>query len=104
MNFEPDYYKRLGISENAPEEVIKASYRALAKKYHPDVNSSAEASETFKKLTDAFDYLSDSKMRHDYDSYLMKHKLDNGEVRKVGWPTFLLSRGKSKEKSMANFS
>ncbi|WP_246415575.1 J domain-containing protein [Lactovum miscens] len=97
MNFEPDYYKRLGISENAPEEVIKASYRALAKKYHPDVNSSADASETFKKLTDAFDCLSDSKRRHDYDSYLMKHKFENGEFAKSDGPLFYSQEVKVKK-------
>lgn len=36
MNFEKDYYGILGVLPNAPVDVIKAVYRALAKRYHPD--------------------------------------------------------------------
>ncbi|SCJ05945.1 Chaperone protein DnaJ [uncultured Ruminococcus sp.] len=34
-----DYYNILGVNVNSPNEVIKAAYKALAKKYHPDIRS-----------------------------------------------------------------
>ena len=49
-----DPYKILGISRDAEPEVIKAAYRALARKYHPDVNSSPEAEDEFKVISDAY--------------------------------------------------
>ena len=39
-----DYYKILGVDKNATKEDVKAAYKRLAKKYHPDVSSDADAS------------------------------------------------------------
>jgi DnaJ-class molecular chaperone len=60
-----DYYKILEIEENFTEDVLKKKYRELSKKYHPDVNPSG--SETFKDISEAYDILSDTNKRRQYD-------------------------------------
>jgi len=63
-----DYYQILGIDENAGEKEIKSAFRKLAKTYHPDRNpGDREAEERFKEINEAYDVLSDSKKRKQYD-------------------------------------
>jgi hypothetical protein len=63
-----DYYKVLGVSRNASQREIKAAYRKLARKYHPDLNPRRKsAEERFKKLREAYDVLSISERRQEYD-------------------------------------
>jgi len=50
-------YKLLEIEENASKEDIKRAYRRLAKKWHPDVNNSPDATEKFKKINEAYQTL-----------------------------------------------
>ncbi|HEY6327834.1 MAG TPA: molecular chaperone DnaJ, partial [Blastocatellia bacterium] len=65
-----DYYSVLGVSRDAKPEDIKKAYRRLARKYHPDVNpGDRSAEERFKKVSEAFEVLSDSKKREVYDRY-----------------------------------
>ena len=53
-----DYYEVLGVDKNANDDTIKKAYRALAKKYHPDMNpGNAEAEQKFKEINEAFDVL-----------------------------------------------
>lgn len=65
----PDkYYKTLGVSKDATDIEIKTAYRQLAKKYHPDSNlDNKEAEEIFKELNEAYDVLSNSQKRQQYD-------------------------------------
>ncbi len=63
-----DYYEILGLTRTATEKEIKAAYRKLAKKYHPDVNKAADASEKFKDVNEAYEVLSDPQKRQRYDS------------------------------------
>ena len=58
-NNKRDYYEVLGLSKSASEQDIKKAYRALAKKYHPDVNKAADAEEKFKEINEAYEVLSD---------------------------------------------
>ena len=64
-----DYYKTLGVSENATKEEIKKAYKKLAKKYHPDINKDIEAGEKFKKINEAASILGDDEKRAQYDQY-----------------------------------
>ena len=52
-----DYHKVLGLSQGATSKQIKAAYRKLALKYHPDRNSSSGAKQLFQDITEAYDYL-----------------------------------------------
>jgi curved DNA-binding protein CbpA len=61
------YYAILGVSEGATYREIRTAFRRLAKKYHPDVNSSLYAEETIKKINAAFEVLSDKEKRRQYD-------------------------------------
>src|SRR5512134_1941196 len=61
-----DYYKILGVRRDADEKAIKAAYRKLARKYHPDVNKGA--AERFKEIAEANAVLSDPEKRKRYDT------------------------------------
>ena len=61
------YYAILGVSEKASYPEIKRTYRRLARKYHPDRNSSAFAEDMIKKINAAFEVLSDETKRTQYD-------------------------------------
>ena len=63
-----DYYHILGVRSNASEDEIKRAYRKLALQYHPDRNpGSKEAEDKFKEINEAYEVLSDSRKRADYD-------------------------------------
>ena len=65
-----DYYEVLGVGKNADDTEIKKAYRALAKKYHPDVNpGNAEAEAKFKEASEAYAVLSDPDKRRQYDQF-----------------------------------
>jgi molecular chaperone DnaJ len=63
-----DYYKILGVKRNANDTEIKAAYRELAMKYHPDRNPDNPGAESkFKDANEAYNVLSDPKKRAEYD-------------------------------------
>lgn len=62
---EEDLYKILNISENAPFEEIKKSYRKLSLTHHPDKNGGEDV--IFKKISNAYSILSDPEKRQEYD-------------------------------------
>ncbi len=64
-----DYYEVLGVSKDADHDTIKKAYRTLAKKYHPDINKSADAPEKFKEVQEAYEVLSDETKKNLYDRY-----------------------------------
>lgn len=62
-----DYYKILGIERTADNNEIKKAYHILAMKYHPDKNSDS-SDEIFKKITEAYEVLSNQTKRTEYDN------------------------------------
>lgn len=65
-----DYYEVLGVDKNADDAALKKAYRALAKKYHPDMNpGDKEAEKKFKEASEAYAVLSDPEKRRQYDQF-----------------------------------
>ena len=66
-----NYYEVLGVERGADEGAIKKAYRDLALKYHPDRNSDDKdaATEKFKEASQAYEILSDSEKRSQYDNF-----------------------------------
>lgn len=62
-----DYYQIMGVNRDASQEEIKRAYRKLARKYHPDVSSEADAEKHFKELGEAYEVLKDPEKRAAYD-------------------------------------
>ena len=92
-----DYYKILGVSEQAGDEQIKQAYRKLAKKYHPDLNpNNPEAEEKFKNIVEAYETLGDADKRKEYD--LKRKKPGTGRSSEN------TASAKTPDKNMADFT
>jgi len=76
---EKSYYDILEISANATEAEIKKAYRTLALKWHPDKNPNnlKEAEKRFKEISEAYEVLSDSKIKQNFCCSFFKHKFIN---------------------------
>jgi len=80
-----DYYEVLGLPRSAPDREIKRTYRRLARRYHPDVNPGDKAAEArFKDVTEAYEVLSDSQKRAEYDQF--GHRTAAGPGPRPGGP------------------
>lgn len=81
------YYEILEVSENASQEVIHMAYKALAKRYHPDlfIGDSAFAEEQMKRINAAYQVLSDANRRRGYDDFLRwERRMAEGAEGKQG--------------------
>lgn len=79
-----DYYQILGIDRSANNNEINKAFRILAKKYHPDINKSSDASNKFIELYEAYEILKDQEKRKEYDrliyrNYAKKNSSDRNE-------------------------
>lgn len=64
-----DPYRVLGVSASASDAEIRSAFRALAKKYHPDMNPGDKAAEdSFKRINQAYDIIGDAEKRKQFDS------------------------------------
>lgn len=74
-----DPYIVLGIAPQASDDEIKAAYRRLAKKYHPDVvKDNSESKEKMYEIQAAYEVIGDSKKRKEYDEDVQKAWQRNG--------------------------
>lgn len=65
-----DYYKTLGVEKTVGKEELKKQYRKLARKFHPDVNTSDKnAGLRFGEISEAYEVLSDDEKRQKYDAF-----------------------------------
>ncbi len=98
-----DYYKILGVDETAELKDIKKAYRKLALKFHPDVNSQANASDKFKEIGEAYEVLKDSTKRAEYDQLKKYGGSSNDFDMPPGWRSGS-NQGGSHGGSSADFS
>ncbi|NXO78968.1 DNJB8 protein, partial [Sitta europaea] len=87
-----DYYKVLGVQENASQEDIKKSYHKLALKWHPDKNpkNKEEAEMKFKEIVEAYEILSDPEKRLCYDKSVEESRACR-ERAAAGYDSFFCS-------------
>lgn len=64
-----DYYQLLGVARDADATAIKKAFRQRARELHPDVNDAPDAEDQFRKVTEAYEVLSDDERRSIYDRY-----------------------------------
>ncbi len=88
---EKDLYAVLGVARDASEDEIRKAYRNLARKYHPDLNPDDRvAEERFKEISQAYEVLSDTKKRQNYNEF-GAHALDpnfNAEAARAAQHSF----------------
>jgi DnaJ-class molecular chaperone len=98
-----DPYETLGVKRDADETAIRAAYRKLAKRYHPDLNpGNAEAAERFKQINAANDILSDPEKRARFD----RGEIDasgNETPRGPTWRDFAEAAGREKYRAQSSF-
>lgn len=82
-----DYYQILQVTSNATEKDIKAAYRKLAKKYHPDViKDDPDGNKKMYEIQEAYGVLGDEEKRKQYDAARTGDRERNREARKKGDP------------------
>ena len=77
-----DYYVVLGIAEDADEETIRSAFRALARRYHPDVGAGSSPIE-FQRAREAYETLADPERRRRYDRQLRASRVQPVVIREV---------------------
>lgn len=98
-----NYYKTLGVNKNATLQEIKTAYRKLTLKFHPDRNSSPDASKIFIEITEAYEVLRDETKRAQFDSFFRNETTSdiNKNVYQDKWQKY--GKEKATEYSNMNF-
>jgi len=71
-----NFYQILEIEKTASQSEIKAAFRKLSFRYHPDLNNHPEAEEMFKRVNEAYQVLSDPLLKQIYDERYIKGKIN----------------------------
>ena len=71
-----DYYAVLGVASDTSLEEVKRAYRKKALQLHPDRNTAADAADRFRDVQEAYETLSDTTRRHDYDENRRRNLLE----------------------------
>ena len=98
-----DYYKILGVPPEADDKEIKAAYRKLARKYHPDVNADADAESKFKEVAEAYKVLKDAEKRAEYDQLRQFRDARGGFQPPPGWQSAGAASGGGREADFSDF-
>lgn len=76
------HYDNLKIARDAPPEVVRAAYKALCHKFHPDRNGgSPRATQTFQLINTAYEVLSDPERRQQHDAWIARAEASNAGAR-----------------------
>ena len=99
-----DYYEVLGVPRDADHEAIRRAYRKLARKYHPDVNSSGDAEDRFKELGEAYEVLSDPDKRERYDRLGADWRQQEQQTPEANFEEFFTTQGFGNDDARVEFS
>lgn len=81
------HYDNLKIARDAPPEVVRAAYKALCHKFHPDRNGgSPRATQTFQLINTAYEVLSDPDRRQQHDAWIARAEASNAGARSAPSP------------------
>ena len=102
MDLKKNYYEILKVSPLASQEAIKKSYRKLARRHHPDKQKGSPlAEETFKNINTAYEILSDTFKRREFDRKLKKQKEEEDKKNRPGFKPMYDSFYAHPEKDLA---
>lgn len=99
-----DYYETLGVRRDAPADEIQKAYRALARKYHPDVSKEVNAESKFKEVSEAYEVLKDPDSRKQYDRLGANWKAGQDFRPPPGWENVQFRTGGDFGRGGADFS
>lgn len=106
MDFK-DYYKVLGVTRDASPDDIKKAFRKAARKYHPDINPSADAEAKFKDVNEAYEVLKDPDRRAAYDQLGQEPPQGQGRYQPPpGWDSgyaFSDAKGPQSDEAFSDF-
>lgn len=86
INLEENYYYILEVNKNASPEIIEKAYKTLVKKYHPDLqenNLKNNYEEKIKKINEAYEILSNSEKRKNYDLFLKNNEISKDDYNNL---------------------
>lgn len=98
-----DYYETLEVSREATQDEIKASYRKLARKFHPDVNKAKDAEDRFKEIGEAYEVLGDPEKRRKYDQLGARYQNGQDFTPPNGWQSWTGGAGGENDTAFSDF-